>query len=127
MLVKTVILTKGLQAFNGLEELEVDHAGSTSDKPLLISEVCDDFRQLFPCLCEHSFLVILTECLHNEVDHMVSHNVLEHQNLTSLLRIGTKKFWCPFLADVEGDSLGLRDFEITINHVGKVDKGKFTT
>ena len=105
MLVKTIILAEGFQAFDGLKELEVDHAGSASNKPLLITKVSDDLRQLLPGLSKHDFLVSLSEGLLNEVDHVVSHNALEHQNLTSLLRVSTEEFWGPFLADVEGDSL----------------------
>ena len=123
LLVKTVISAAGLQAFDGLEELEVDHAGSASNKPLLITKVGDDLRQLLPGLSKHDFLVSLSEGLLNEVDHVVSHNALEHQNLTSLLRVSTEEFWGPFLADVEGDSFGLSDLEITIDHVGKVREG----
>ena len=123
LLVKTVILTEGLQAFDSLEELEVDHAGSASDKPLLITEVSDDLGQLLEGFSKHSLFVIHTEGYFDEINHMVSHYVLEHQNLSLLLSIGTKELRGPFLADVEGDSLGLGDLEIAIDHIGKVSEG----
>ena len=124
LLVKTVIRAEVLQAFDGLEELEVDHAGSASNKPLLITKVSDKLRHLLPGFSKHDFLVSLLEGYLNKVDHVVSHNALEHQNLTSLLRVSTEEFWGPFLADVEGYSLGLSNFEITIDQIGKIWKSK---
>ena len=89
LLVKTVISAAGLQAFDGLEELEVDHAGSTSNKPLLITEESDDLRHLLEGFSKHILLAILFKGnVEYEVHHVVSHEALKHQNVTFLLRIG---------------------------------------
>ena len=106
LLVNTVIFTEGPQAFDGFEELEVDHAGPISNKPLFITKISDDLRHLLEGLSKHILLAIFFEgYVKNEVHHMVGHKAIEHQNMSSLLRIGTEELRGPFLANVEGDSL----------------------
>ena len=89
LLVYTVIFTQSLQAFDGFEELEVDHARPISNKPLLVPEVSDNLRHLLEGSSKHIFLTILFEgYVKYEVHHMVSHEALKHQYMASLLRIG---------------------------------------
>ena len=89
LFVNTVILTQSHQAFDGFEELEVDHAWPTSNKPLLITEESDDLRHLLEGFSKHILLAILFKGnVEYEVHHVVSHEALKHQNVTFLLRIG---------------------------------------
>ena len=88
LFVNTVILTQSHQAFDGFEELEVDHAGPTSNEPLLITKESDNLRHLLEGLGKHVLLAILYEgYFEYEVHHVVSHEALKHQNVTFLLRI----------------------------------------